>query len=396
MKKSAVWIVCVMMLSLLFSGIPKASAAGATLSFSKTSLRPGDTFSVTLNVSLSGAITVNGSFAYSSNVRLTGISKSTGTLDANGNAFFVDLGSEGVSGTKAVAVANFQVLSSAKTGEAISVSFDGYHSNLGGDYPVSGAASVRVAAPLSTNCDLGSLTVAGITLSPAFSPDRTAYSAGEVDFSVSTLEIQASPADSKGKVSVSGNALSVGENTVSITVRAENGAAKTYTISVTRKQDPNYVPSSNAALAGIKVDGFLISPPFANGVEEYVVWLPYETENISVSAMPADSKATVTVVGGSGLLPGADNRVTVICTAEDGSQKEYTVIAKRAAAHGEQPAPTEMPTQAQTEPIQPVENAEKIGMDVEFTVLLCVLSAALGAGIVFAIMKLYTKKQKNG
>ncbi len=385
MKKVTVWIICVMMLSLLLSGIPAASAAGAALSLSKTTLRPGDTFTVTLEVSLSGAVTVNGSFSHSGNVALTGISKSVGTLDTNGNAIFVDLGTEGVSGTKAVAVASFLVLSSTQTGEAISISFDGNYSNLSGDYPVSGTISVNVAAPLSTNCNLGNLSVGNANLSPAFSPDRLNYSVGEVDFSVSALDIQAGPADRKGSVSITGNALAVGENTVSVTVKAESGATKTYTISVVRKQDPNYVPSSNTALAGITVDGFLISPPFAEGVEEYIVWLPYETEQIAVSAALADSRATVAVEGGSSLLAGADNRVIITCTAEDGTRKEYVLIAKRAAAHGEQYWPTEAPEEPATEPTAvPVEEQPQ-GVNVGIAALLCALAAALGGGAVFVV-----------
>ena len=51
--------------------------------------------------------------------------------------------------------------------------------------------------------------------------------------------------------------------------------------------------------------------------------------------------------GGENLVAGADNEIKVICTAEDGTQKVYTIIAKRAAAHGS----TE-PTEPQT-PVEP-------------------------------------------
>ena len=52
-----------------------------------------------------------------------------------------------------------------------------------------------------------------------------------------------------------------------------------------------------------------------------------------MSGKAADGKASVEVVGGDKLLAGQDNEVKVICTAEDGSKKEYIVVAKRAAAH---------------------------------------------------------------
>ena len=39
------------------------------------------------------------------------------------------------------------------------------------------------------------------------------------------------------------------------------------------------------------------------------------------------------MVGGDNLAAGQDNPVKVVCTAENGDKKEYTVIVKRAAAH---------------------------------------------------------------
>ncbi len=377
------------------------SAAGATLGFSTQTLRAGDSFKVTLTASLENAITVNGTFSHSSNVSLTSVAKSTGTLDVNGNAIFVDLGSDGITGQKAVAVATFKVSASAKTGETVSVSFAGNYSNLGGDYPISGSASVKVAAPLSANCDLGSMILGNATLSPTFHPDTFAYSAGEVDFAVSALDIQAVAADGKAKVSISGNSLAVGQNTVTVTVKAENGGTQKYTITVTRKQDPNYVPSDNTALAGITVDGFVISPPFQNGVDTYIVWLPYETQSIAVSATPADSKASVSVSGGSELTPGADNPVTVTCTAENGTKKDYILIAKRAAAHGQQP--TQPPTEPGTEPTEPITQPaepqpappqpESVGIGILTTVILCTASCLLGAGTVFVILTILKNKK---
>lgn len=110
--------------------------------------------------------------------------------------------------------------------------------------------------------------------------------------------------------------------------------------------------SSNNDLSGITVDGFLLSPVFSADKTQYLVWLPYETESITVSGTAADSKASVTVEGGANLVAGQDNEIKVICTAEDGTQKVYTVIAKRAAAHGGSTEPTVPPTQP-TQPAEP-------------------------------------------
>ncbi len=394
-------IMTIVVLSILLTGlcaIP-ASAAGASLSFSQSTLRAGDTFSVTLSVSLSGALTVDGSFSFSGPISLNSITGSVGTMDQNGNKIFIDLGNTAISGTKAVAVANFTVNSAAQTGETISVSFTGNYSNLDGDYAVSGSGSQTVAAPLSTNCNLNSLTLGNATLSPAFSAATTSYSAGEVPFSVSTLDVKAAAEDAKAKVSVSGKSLSVGSNTVKITVTAENGATKTYQITVTRQQDPNYVPSSDTSLAHITVDGFLLSPPFSNGVNTYVVWLPYETENIAVTAAASDSKAGVAVTGGQSLTEG-DNQITITCTAEDGSTKDYYVIAKRATKDGSQVIPETQPETEPTEETLPEPTPEPApeatgGVHILIVVLLCILSAAIGGGIVYFLLQKNILKLKK-
>lgn len=389
MKKISTFLLSLLVLFSIAAAVPlPASAAGVSLSFSKSTLRPGDSFTVTLNVALSNAITVNGTFSHSANLTLNSISKSTGTLDVNGKSIFVDLGSSGVSGTKSIVTAKFTVSGSAKVGEALSVSFSGNFSNQNGDSAISGAGSKTVAAPLSTNNNLKSLTVSNATLSPAFSAGTTSYSAGTVEFSVSKLNINAVAEDAKAKVSISGNNLAVGNNTVKIVVKAENGASKTYTIKVTRKQDPNYKPSSNTALSSISVDGFLISPPFQNGVDKYVVWLPYETTSITTKATPADGKASVSITGGTELVAGSDNTVTITCTAEDGTKKEYYVIAKRAAQDGSEIKPQEPTPEEPNEPADKEETISKSGgLNVWVVVALCALFLLLGALVMFLLIR---------
>ena len=153
---------------------------------------------------------------------------------------------------------------------------------------------------------------------------------------------------------------------ITIKVTAENGAVREYTISVARAQDPNYVKSSNADLKALQVEGFPLSPAFSANVSQYYVWLPYEQETVSVSAAVADGKATLSIQEPAQLIPGQSNAVTVTVTAEDGSQRVYTVTAVRAPAHSDVDAylngqrepipevptePEQEPTEAPTEPI---------------------------------------------
>lgn len=88
----------------------------------------------------------------------------------------------------------------------------------------------------SSDNTLKSIVLSNGSLSPAFSPKTKNYTA-TVDNSVTSLSISATPTDQTAKVtSVSGNDnLQVGENTITITVKAENGVTTTYTIVVTRR-----------------------------------------------------------------------------------------------------------------------------------------------------------------
>ena len=90
--------------------------------------------------------------------------------------------------------------------------------------------SASVSAPLSANANLASLSCANAELSPTFSAGTTQYSV-TVPYDVTSLRLSAAAEDSGAKVSTSGNDLSVGANTVTITVTAPSGAVKRYTIS---------------------------------------------------------------------------------------------------------------------------------------------------------------------
>jgi len=84
----------------------------------------------------------------------------------------------------------------------------------------------------SKNCYLAALSVSPGNLSPSFSKDNTAYSV-QVDKDVTSLVVSATPEDDKSETYVSGaDSLSPGLNSVRVTVTAENGAVKVYTITV--------------------------------------------------------------------------------------------------------------------------------------------------------------------
>lgn len=117
---------------------------------------------------------------------------------------------------------------------------------------------LRVAAgdvppQLSSNADLSGLALSAGTLSPAFNKETVSYSA-EVGNSTSSISVTAAVYDSAAAVKVNGVAeasgsavpvaLSVGSNSVQVTVTAQDGTAKTYTVTVTRRSNAGGSPST--------------------------------------------------------------------------------------------------------------------------------------------------------
>lgn len=84
----------------------------------------------------------------------------------------------------------------------------------------------------SSNCNLYTLEVSEGTLEPEFNASTTYYEM-HVARDVTYIEVSAYPADNKASVSVSDNDnIEPGENTTYVTVTAENGDTKVYTIRV--------------------------------------------------------------------------------------------------------------------------------------------------------------------
>lgn len=417
MKKIvSILTVLVLCLALMLPISVSAASASASLTGPGT-VRAGDTITLSFNLNGSGIFGASGTLSYdSSQLTLSGTSQKIGApwaVEFNGNNFvaYDNNLTNPINKTTALFSVTFKVNGSLAAGTSIKVSYTGVTASDGNADANVGTVtySATIAAPLSTDNTLKSLTVSNATISPAFNAGTTNYTA-EVPFETSKLNVQAEANDSKATVSIySPNLVPNGTTNVTVTVTAENGSAKTYTIAVKRAQDPNYKASSNNDLAGITVDGFLLSPVFSADNTRYVIWLPYETENVTVSGTAADSKASVAVEGGADLKAGQDNEIKVICTAEDGTQKTYTVIAKRAAAHdgsvdSAEPEPTEPPTEptepstapTEPEPTQPQapQQPEQSGGISWWTLLIVgiVCLAGGGAAGIFVDKKYLNKK----
>ena len=393
-----------------------ALAAGASMPGTET-VRAGDNIYVYLYVNDSGKYGLEGTLSYdSSQVTLTGINCNIAgwKLEQNGNTLIVydDAMSNPINGNVQVLTMTFKVSDSVAIGANINISVNNLVATDGSAESNLGTATykVTVARPLSTNANLSSLSVAGYALSPAFSSGTVNYDIGEVPFSVTSLNLDYKTEDTNATVWVSGNNLVVGSNTVNVVVTAENGGTKTYNIKVNRQQDPNYVASSNATLSSITPNIGQISPTFSSDVTEYVVYLPYENVGkvFSATGTAADAKANGVTSGEAASLQAGENTVNVVCKAEDGTEKVYTVtvvvmpeysgvVPEITGVEKETEPETEESTEEETEaPAETtetetttkaaVENDKKTGgLGAKWIVIIAIIAAIVGGGIGFGV-----------
>lgn len=122
----------------------------------------------------------------------------------------------------------------------------------------------------NSNANLSSITISQGNLTPNFSPNITSYNVN-LSEDVSQLIISAATADKNAKWTVSGsNDLDVGNNSRVITVTAQNGAAKEYTINIIRGSSTNASKNDDISVDGMayKLTNDLSGVNIPNGFEE--------------------------------------------------------------------------------------------------------------------------------
>ena len=327
MKKRLLSMQSLFLTLLILAAMVPQKAYAAGISFTGAgSLRAGDSVSVTFNVSGDNILAVECNLDYdSTHLELIDISQQIGgswVMDRNGSLLlFRDAAlNSPINSSTALFSAKFRVTSDTSSGTTVSASVNNVSVSDGNADTFLGndSWSANILPPLSGNNVLRSLSCSNGTLSPSFSSGVLEYRM-TVPYEVSSLNLDWNRDHSGSSVSVSGNSLSVGANTVSITVTAENGSPRTYYIYVTREQDPNYVPSSDATLSELVPSAGTLSPAFDPATRKYVVYLPYETETIEINGTAADEKAKSISQAKSESLKVGENLLLVICTAEDGT-----------------------------------------------------------------------------
>ncbi|NOU73042.1 hypothetical protein GC098_16715 [Paenibacillus sp. LMG 31458] len=188
----------------------------------------------------------------------------------------------------------------------------------------------------STDSSLLDLRVNGTTLE-GFASDKLSYSLS-VTHETTVIHVVYTATDPEATVMIAGGEyLVVGVNAVTVTVTAEDGTKRVYSMMITRQPA---ALSSNTNLFDLRVNTIAING-FAPNKLSYMVEVPYGTTVATVTYSAEHVTSKVVVTGGSSLSVGS-NRISVLVTAQDGTTKEYVIIVYRLSDSSEPSLPSEV------------------------------------------------------
>lgn len=227
---SALLIICMCAVMAFVNKTDILAAGTARVSIGSASGMVGDT--VSIDVSISASSGIGGATIYVSYdpsiLALSGSSSNSGTAMVS----FMD---ESTASSQSKTI-TFKIIGAGTSslnviGDSKVIDIDMQACSIS-----KSSGSVTASAPASYSSDntLSSLQISPGVLSPAFSPDVTTYTTS-VGADCASLTVSAVPNDSKATVSVSGKRMDPGFNTTTITVTAENGSKRTYTIKTTKE-----------------------------------------------------------------------------------------------------------------------------------------------------------------
>lgn len=302
-----------------------------------SSASPGNTVNVSVGGSFTGRVNVTVSNGYgnksiwvenntvtvpvtvgsSGTTTITAVS-GEGTSDANGN----DLGV--IRGSKSI-----QIVQPTPT-PAPTPTTPSNNTNTNSNSATKTATKSTSSSTTSTkssNAHLSKLQINQEGLTPNFNKNKTSY-AVTVGENVNDLKVTAVAEDSKSKVAISGNTgLKNGDNKVYITVTAQDGTKKVYTITVTKTGDAN---KSNSYLQNLIVENATLSPEFSKEIFEYDCGtVGKSVETLKILAFGENENVKIDITGNDKLSEG-DNKIIVKVTSEDGTTtKEYVITVKK-------------------------------------------------------------------
>lgn len=125
--------------------------------------------------------------------------------------------------------------------------------------------------------------------------------------------------------------LNENKTTAIITVTAEDGSTKTYTVYIIKERPVVATPvvyyySSNNYLKILDIDGYELE--FNRDVTDYQISVDSDVKSLDITAVAEDSRARVEITGNEGFKTGK-NAVVITVKAENGDIREYKLLVNK-------------------------------------------------------------------
>jgi len=208
-----------------------------------------------------------------------------------------------------------------------------------------GGDSSTTTASGSSDASIMGLSLSVGTLVPAFAPATLAYTTS-VAYATTSISFTPTLSDTNATLRIGSTVVSsgqtsgaftltVGNNSFSLTVTAQDGSARTYSLVVARASAN---VSAEAQLLALSISTGILAPGFSSALTSYAVSLASTVSAVTLSCT-ASAGATIKVNGsaisnggtsGALALNVGSNTLTVEVTAEDGvTTRSTTVTATR-------------------------------------------------------------------
>ena len=197
---------------------------------------------------------------------------------------------------------------------------------------------VNSAATLSADNTLESLTVSSGVLTPSFRASTTSYS-DYVANAVRAINLTGVVNDVKSSLALPGGSgasrvepLNVGANVFTIVVTAQNGATKSYVVTINR------APSTDDTLKSLTITEVTKHVFFSSTKIPTQIRMPAATTRFTLAPSANATVAMVTINGiASSIVAtkpfvvglGQSKLFTIVVTAQSGARKTYRILVRR-------------------------------------------------------------------
>jgi len=301
-----------------------------------SSVRVGDKFKVQLLVSgltqdkisgLQGALDFDKTLLKVNSIQLNNNwIGNINVVNADNYGKFMYAGTEEIGEDKAILTINFEALSIGNAKimvDKLKAALNGYEVVLENVESKTNALEVNIERQLSSGANIESLTFDKGSLAQPFNSNTLTHTI-YVNYLTESITLGGKLSQYAITDGFKEYALPNWTTVIPITVVAEDGTTKTYTINVVKVDNR----SSNANLKELQIEGYEIA--FDKNTLEYEITVESNVNELDITAIAESSKATVEIYGDTNLKTGL-NEIKIVVTSEKGNSKTYTLkVTKKA------------------------------------------------------------------